>query len=237
MKARPPVFDILFEDNRIVCFNKPPGLPMHPAAEVGPENLVDLGGSFLHDRDRAAHPHAAPPTFNLRPVNRLDRGTSGAVILAKSSSAAGMFGKLVMEEGLGKLYLALVAGKLSGSGEITAPVDGKESLTRYLSLYSGRDSSLVALWPETGRMHQLRRHLSSIGYPIIGDKRYGGPLLPSLPGFALHAFLTEFTRPETLQETLIHAPLPYGFRDELQKLCGTAYTSILQRLAELTPSP
>ncbi len=237
MTSRPPAFDILFEDNRIVCFNKPPGLPMHPAAEVGPENLVELGASFLHDRDRAAHPHASPPTFNLRPVNRLDRGTSGGVILAKSSTAAGIFGKLVMDDGLGKLYLALVAGKLSGSGEITAPVEGKESLTLYLSLYAGRDSSLVALWPKTGRMHQLRQHLSYLGYPIIGDKRYGGPLLPALPGFALHAFRTEFTHPDTFQETVIHAPLPEGFLGQLRKLGGTAYTDMLQRLTALTLSP
>jgi len=236
MTARPPTLDILFEDNRIVCFNKPPGLPMHQAAEVGPENLVELGASFLHDRDRAAHPHAAPPTFHLRPVNRLDRGTSGAVLLAKSSTAAGIFGKLVMDEGLGKLYLALVAGKLSGKGEINLPVEGKESLTRYLSLFAGRDSSLVALWPETGRMHQLRQHLSSLGHPILGDKRYGGPLLPSLPGFALHAFRTEFTHPDTLQETVIHAPLPEGFLEQLRRLCGTAYTEILERLTALTLS-
>ncbi len=235
MKVRPPVFEILFEDNRIVCFNKPPGLPMHPAAEVGPENLVELGASFLHDRDRTAHPHAAPSTFNLRPVNRLDRGTSGGVILAKSSTAAGIFGKLVMDDGLGKLYLALVAGKLSGSGEITVPVEGKESLTRYLSLYPGRNSSLVALWPETGRMHQLRQHLSYLGFPIIGDKRYGGPLLPTLPGFALHAFQTRFTHPDTLQETVIHAPLPAGFLEQLRKLAGTTLTEILQSFTDLSP--
>lgn len=218
----PPALDILYEDRCIVCFNKPPGMPMHHAAEVGPENLVDRGAAFLHARERAAHPHAAEPTFRLRPVNRLDRGTSGAVLLAKSSTAAGIFGKMVMEEGLGKLYLAIVSGRIEGSGEITAPVEEKEALTRYRSIAATQECSLVALWPQTGRMHQLRQHMRSIGHPIIGDRRYGGRPLPTYPGFMLHAFRTKFTHPDSAQDIDIHAPLPTGFMEMLRKITGSA---------------
>lgn len=229
----PPALDILFEDQWIVCFNKPPGMPMHHAAEVGPENLVDLGAAFLHARERAAHPHAAEPTFRLRPVNRLDRGTSGAVLLAKSSTAAGIFGKMVMEDGLGKLYLAIVSGRIKGSGEITSPVEEKEALTRYRSLIATQESSLVALWPQTGRMHQLRQHMRSTGHPIIGDRRYGGRPLPTYPGFMLHAFRTRFIHPETAQDTVIHAPLPQGFLEMLRKKAGPAFPDAVNSLSAL----
>ena len=228
-----PSLDILFEDRWVVCFNKPAGIPMHHAAEVGPENLVDRGAAFLHARERIAHPHAAEPTFRLRPVNRLDRGTSGAVLLAKSSTAAGIFGKMVMEEGLGKLYLAIVSGRLEGSGEITAPVEDKEALTRYGSIVATDESSLVALWPQTGRMHQLRQHMRAIGHPILGDRRYGGLPLPAYPGFMLHAFRTRFTHPETAQDTVIHAPLPPGFLDMLRKMAGPDFAKTLGDLAAL----
>lgn len=228
-----PALDILYEDRWIVCFNKPPGMPMHHAAEVGPDNLADRGASFLHARERAAHPHAAEPTFRLRPINRLDRGTSGAVLLGKSSTAAGMFGKLLMADGLDKLYLAVVAGRLDGSGEITIPVEEKEALTSYRSLVAAQGSSLVALTPLTGRMHQLRQHMRAAGHPIIGDRRYGGPTLSDYPGFMLHAFRTRFTHPETAQDTLIHAPLTPGFLRMIREIAGSDITSILSELTHL----
>jgi 23S rRNA pseudouridine955/2504/2580 synthase len=228
-----PGLDILFEDRWVVCFNKPPQMPMHHAAEVGPENLVDLGAAFLHARERAAHPHAAEPTFKLRPVNRLDRGTSGAVLLAKSSTAAGIFGKMVMENGLDKLYLAIVSGRIEGSGEITAPVEEKEALTRYRLLAAAPECSLVALWPQTGRMHQLRQHMRSIGHPIIGDRRYGGRPLPMYPGFMLHAFRTRFIHPETAQDVVIHAPLPAGFLEMIRKIAGSGFPETIAGLSDL----
>lgn len=229
----PPGLDILFEDHLVVCFNKPPGMPMHHAAEVGPDNMVDRGASFLHARERAAHPHAAEPTFKLRPVNRLDRGTSGAVLMAKSSTSAGIFGRMVMAEGLSKLYLAIVAGRIEGEGEICLPVEDKEALTLYRSLIATGESSLVALWPQTGRMHQLRQHMRATGHPILGDHRYGGPRLSGYPGFMLHSFRTQFIHPETSQDILIHAPLPTGFLDMLHKTSGVQSPFALNFLTPL----
>jgi RluA family pseudouridine synthase len=200
--ASPPPLDILYESDLVIVAGKPPGLPMHHAAEVD-ENLVDTGEAFL---SRKGNP------VRLRPVNRLDRGTSGAVILAKSPTAAAIFGKIVQEGGLDKLYLAVVAGNLhKGEGVIDTPLDGKEALTRYRSLASSSGLSLVALFPETGRMHQLRQHLALLGHPVVGDRRYGGKVMPDLPGHALHSFRTIFPDPETKEKIVILAPLPLAF--------------------------
>jgi 23S rRNA pseudouridine955/2504/2580 synthase len=150
----------------------------------------------------------------LYPVNRLDRGTSGAVILAKSSSSAGIYGRQVKETGLDKLYLALAWGTPDTSGIITEPLDGKESETRYTILLAGDNCSLLAVTPISGRMHQIRRHLLAAGHPVVGDKRYGGGDMPELPGFALHSFRTVLVLADTEQLTVC-APLP----DELLQLC------------------
>lgn len=235
MNARVPSpnIDILFEDSRILCLNKPNGLSMHAAAEAGPETVTDMATAYLHARALVAHPHSSEPTFKLRPVNRLDRGTSGGVILAKSSTAAGIFGKLVMEGGLGKLYLALAAGKITGKGEMATPVEDKEALTRYCSLFTGNDFTLLALWPETGRMHQIRQHLRHIGHPVMNDRRYGGPALSAYQGFTLHAFRTSFIHPDTGCETVIHAPLPAGFLALLRMASRDRYTAILDQLTSL----
>ena len=211
--------DIVFEDQWIIIFNKPGGMPMHRAAEVDDRNLVDVGTALMRVRGEEG---------KLRPVNRLDRGTSGAVILAKSPSAAGMFGRFVKEEGLDKLYLAVVAGEMSGDGSIDAALDGKEALTRYRVLCSGNGLAVVALAPVTGRMHQIRQHLVLIGHPVMGDVRYKGyPLPAGFPGFALHSFRTAFTHPATNRYESVCAPLPAPFL-ELMSTCDREASVALQ---------
>lgn len=232
-KVLAPSIDILYEDSLVLCVNKPNGISMHAAAEAG-ETITDLATTYLHARERAAHPHAAEPTFKLRPINRLDRGTSGGVFLGKSSTAAGIFGKLVMEGGLGKLYLALAAGSINGSGAISEPVEGKEALTRYSTIFSSDSFSLLALRPDTGRMHQIRIHLRHIGHPVMGDKRYGGPSLPAYQGFTLHSFRTSFTHPETGQVSVIHAPLPQGFLSLIRSATREGFADILHQLHALS---
>jgi len=194
-----PELDILFEDSWIICFNKAPGLAVHRTEDPEEENLVDLAESLLKKRDGVGR---------LRPVNRLDKGTSGAIIMAKSAVAAGMFGKMVQEDGLGKLYLAMVEGKLQKQGMIDAPLDGKESQTRYLRLFQGGGVALLAVYPLTGRMHQIRQHFKMIGHPILGDKRYGGRALTGFTGHALHSFTTRLVHPATEEQIDIPAPLP-----------------------------
>lgn len=222
-----PELDILFEDSWIVCINKAPGLAVHRTEDPEEVNLVELGESFLQKRDGAGR---------LRPVNRLDKGTSGAIIMAKSAVAAGMFGKMVHNEGLGKLYLAMVEGKLPKQGVIDAPLDGKESQTRYLRLFHGKGGTLVAVYPLTGRMHQIRQHFKILGHPILGDKRYGGRPLSGFTGHALHSFTTRLIHPATEETIEIPAPLPAPLFRLLCKLTGLNEQSLLKALEEIPAS-
>ena len=199
-----PALDILFEDSLILIANKPAGLPMHRTAECE-DNLVDVGQAYMIQRETPC---------KLYPVNRLDRGTSGAVILAKSSSSAGIYGRQVKETGLDKLYLALAWGTTEESGVINEPLDDKESETRYRTLLTGEGCSLLAVTPISGRMHQIRRHLAAIGHPVVGDKRYSGGDMPELAGFALHSFRTALALAES-GELTVCAPVS----DEILNLC------------------
>lgn len=200
-----PTLDILFENDQIIIVNKPSGLPMHRTAEIE-QNLVEFAQFYMISRNTPC---------KLYPVNRLDRGTSGTVIMAKSSSSAGIYGRQVKECGLDKLYLALVAGQPDDKGMIIEPLDGKESETGFQTLLRGDSAALLLVKPISGRMHQIRRHLSMTGHPVLGDVRYGGGSIPELAGFALHSFRTILVRPEAGPLTTC-APLP----DQLLNLCA-----------------
>ena len=216
LTAERPALDILYEDSHVAVVNKPAGLAMHRTAEKE-TNLVDEGMAYMSRRNT---------TCKLYPVNRLDRGTSGTVILAKSSSSAGIYGRQVKETGLDKLYLALVAGIPDASGIINEPLDDKESETRYEVLAMGSGCSLLAVIPISGRMHQIRRHLEMIGHPVLGDKRYSGQLLPGLTGFALHSFRTVLAMPND-STLVVCAPLP----KELLDLCEQRGVGVEELLA------
>ncbi len=213
-----PTLDILYEDSHIVVVNKPSGLAMHRTAEQE-TNLVEEGMAFMAWRQTPC---------KLYPVNRLDRGTSGTVILAKSSSSAGIYGRQVKETGLDKLYLALVEGRPDDAGVINQPLDDKESETRYQVLMAGTDCTLLAIIPISGRMHQIRRHLEMVGHPVMGDKRYGSQILPELTGFALHSFRTALAMPNN-SSLVVCAPLSEEFLD----LCGRRGIGTEELLAAL----
>jgi 23S rRNA pseudouridine955/2504/2580 synthase len=197
---------------------------MHRTAELE-DDLVEQGTAYMACR-------ATP--CKLYPVNRLDRGTSGTVILAKSSSSAGIYGRQVKETGLDKLYLALVEGSPPSSGVIDLPLDDKESETRYEIMTTGSSCTLLAVIPVSGRMHQIRRHLESIGHPVLGDKRYGSQELPEYTGFALHSFKTVLIRPDSGPLTVC-APLPDGFL-ELCRQSGIDTEELLSAVQRLIPS-
>ncbi|MGD0586287.1 MAG: RluA family pseudouridine synthase, partial [Oryzomonas sp.] len=216
-----PALDLLYEDDQVAIVNKPAGLPMHRTAERE-ENLVDEGMAYMAWRGTPC---------KLYPVNRLDRGTSGVVILAKSSSSAGMYGRQVKETGLDKLYLALVTGIPDESGVIAEPLDDKESETRYTVLLHGAGNALLAVTPISGRMHQIRRHLEMIGHPVLGDKRYGAGELPEYDGFALHSFRTIVVRPEAGPLTVC-APLPDGFWGVTERYLEQTPEAVIARLDE-----
>lgn len=219
-----PPIDLLWQDDRLLAINKPAGLAMHPAAEVD-ENLADIASSWLEKK--ANYPVRAYP------VNRLDRGTSGVVLLATSSSNAGILGRQVKEEGLDKIYLTVVEGILEGDGEINQPLEGKESISRYRCLSVGESSSFLLVEPITGRTHQIRRHLSAIGHPVVGDKRYDAQPLPTLPGIALHSFRTRLQHPTPETQLTLCAPLPTALRELIIERCGIDENTLLTLLPTL----
>lgn len=162
---------IVYEDERIVAVDKPCGRPTIPGRG-------DIAQALNTELERRLG-------IKLYVVHRLDMEASGVVIFAKTADVhrdlcARFEGRTVKKE-----YLALVTGVLSGSGVIDAPLkvfgsgrvavaaDGKPSVTRWTAQSSIRGATLLRVEPETGRKHQIRAHLSSIGHPILGDTRYG----------------------------------------------------------------
>lgn len=217
--------DILFEDDRIIILNKPAGIPVHRSAEHGGENLVEHATLYLQTRDNR--------TIKLYPVNRLDKGTSGAVITAKSSAIAGVFGKLFQEGLVEKRYLAFIAGGMHEEGVIDYPLDGKEAVTAFQTLFQGDKAALLVARPLTGRTHQIRRHFALVNHPLIADKRYGGKSLRGFNSEVLHALKLSFQDPSTGDDRSIFAPPAPGFLQNMATLAGDSYLSLLHALKDI----
>lgn len=173
---------ILYEDENIIALDKPAGMPTHPSHGHFEDTLAN-GLAFLF-RKRGE-------PFVFRAVNRLDRGTSGIVLVAKNSKAAADLSEAMKAGMIKKTYVALVNGNMSGRGVIDRPIRrqaesiitrevcdidlprAKRAVSEYRVISSGGGWSFVELNPVTGRTHQLRVHLSSVGHPIAGDGLYG----------------------------------------------------------------
>jgi len=174
--------------------------------------------------ENALYAHTGcPDDFVYRPVNRLDKGTSGLMIVAKTPHSQHRLQSLLHSASFRRVYLAVVEGRLPAeSGVISAPIgkeqaasirriitdDGKPSVTHYQVLREGALRSLVRLELETGRTHQIRVHMAHMGCPVAGDFLYGTEL-PSLPGrFALHSHELHLVHPLTGEALHIQSPLP-----------------------------
>jgi 23S rRNA pseudouridine1911/1915/1917 synthase len=188
------VLNVIHEDADLLVVNKPAGLVCHPTKDGEMSSLIGRARLYLN---------AQPSTLNSQPhlINRLDRETSGVVLIAKNSPAAGELGKIFESRAVRKEYLAVVHGHVAAEqGTIDAPLgrdeqsvvaikdcvrpDGAPARTDFfveqrfirLSTFNPQPStfSLLRLIPRTGRKHQLRIHLAHLGHPIVGDKLYGG---------------------------------------------------------------
>ena len=215
---------VIHEDAAILALNKPAGLSSQG------------GRGQVHTLDELLWAFAKSNGNRPRLVHRLDRDTSGVILTARTKPAAAFLGKALMaRRGYTKTYLALVGPGAPdpGEGRIETPLrrdevgreaiirpcaadhpDAQEALTLYRTLAQGEGAALVELHPETGRMHQLRVHLASIGRPILGDARYGGGLMiagAAVPRLMLHASALRFPHPDGGSRR-ITAPLPEDFR-------------------------
>lgn len=221
LRKKPFPVELLDETPDLVVVNKPSGVAMHHTGREEP-TVVGLVKDFLARKGILVTP---------RPVNRLDRGTSGVVILAKGGKAAGVHGRIVKEVGLGKRYLALVDGRVTASGEVSVPIDGKEAVTTFSPLVSSESRSLVIVTPHTGRMHQIRIHLALTGHPITGDVRYGGTSIGERGTFFLHSLQTTLLQGDLVQT--FTAPLPHPFVGEIGRSFPGESESIWDRLLQI----
>ncbi|MCH7541819.1 RluA family pseudouridine synthase, partial [Patescibacteria group bacterium] len=215
---------IVFEDRSILVIDKDAGMVVHPTADHPSGTLVN---ALLH------HLKSIPESGEtLRPgiVHRLDKGTSGLLVVAKTQEALDFLKKQFKERRVVKKYLALVRGKIEPPvGTIEKPIarhhknrkkfavsqEGKDSVTVYRVVDVLKELfSLVEVEPKTGRTHQIRVHLSSIGHPIVGDRLYGGK--PAARMF-LHASYLEFTHPQRRKKISFASKLPENLEVILQK--------------------
>ncbi len=190
---------VRFRDARYVVADKPPG-------------LVSVNGTSVESLLRAQL-HASW----LRAVHRLDRDTSGCLLLALDTEALARAQDLFRERRVVKVYHAIVTGRLTGGERtIRVPLDGERAETRLRVLDAGKRASHLAVRIDTGRTHQIRRHLLSLGHPVLGEKCYGqGVALPPawqrVSRHMLHARVLEFPHPFTGQWIRVQAPLPADF--------------------------
>jgi len=195
--------NIIYEDEDLLVVDKPAGLTVHPAPGHPAHTLVNAILSRF--------PHLAALSDSLRPgiVHRLDRDTSGVMVVAKNSLAQAELMEQFKAHSVAKAYLVLVKGKLTPeNGVIEAPMGrdprnrkrmavvagGREARTEYQVIKYIGDYTLLEVKPETGRTHQIRVHLSAIGFPVVGDKMYGVKS-PFLPRQFIHASRLGFSLP------------------------------------------
>lgn len=223
--------DILFEDKDLVVVNKPAGMVVHPGAGHFSGTLVNA--LLHHCNDLSGVGGKERPGI----VHRLDKDTSGVLVAAKNDQAHIFLSNQLKNRTMKREYLALVYGEIKEDrGIIDAPLGrhprdrkkmavtrGKvrKALTRFEVLERFEGYTLLKLRLETGRTHQIRVHLSFIGYPVVGDSQYGRKKHPfHLSGYALHAQTLGFAHPEGGNYMELKAPLPRDFQEVLNFLRG-----------------
>ena len=217
VEPEPLALRVLHEDAQLLVIDKPPGLVMHP----GPGHWTGtLLNGLMHHVDPGDGRRARPGL-----VHRLDKGTSGVLVIAKTDAAHRHLSRQFRAHSVHRVYLALVAGAVRRGGLIDQGLGRDTRDRRRVSVRSaaprravteyrvaerlGPDATLVEARPQTGRMHQIRVHLASIGHPVLGDASYGAaPVDPSLSRPRLHAAVLGFVHPASGEYVEFRAPLP-----------------------------
>ena len=206
--------EVVFEDEHLAVINKPAGIEVSGNKFKTIQNALVFNLKASVADDRLQRPV---------PVHRLDFPTSGLLVCANTHAAAVALGRLFETKKISKTYHAIVNGKPEGSGEINTPLEGKQAITKFKSLKTisslkAGHLSLLELQPATGRTHQLRKHLASIGNPIVGDALYSGDK-PLLKGKGLLLAATKIVFEHPLSGEIIQAgiPIPHKFSSLLER--------------------
>lgn len=229
MKAQDIPIDIIYEDQDILVVNKPKGMVVHPANGNPDGTLVNAIMAKCKDG-------LSGIGGELRPgiVHRLDKDTSGLLIVAKNDQAHIKMSEQIKNREVKKIYIALVKGIVKeNEATIQMPIgrsqqdrkkmavrkDGKEAVTHFKVLKRYLHNTLLELKIDTGRTHQIRVHMAQIGHPVVGDMVYSkGKNEFGVEGQMLHAKRLEFMHPITGKKLILEAPLPKYFEEILQKL-------------------
>ncbi|MCM1564621.1 MAG: RluA family pseudouridine synthase [Dehalobacter sp.] len=215
--------DIVFEDEHILVVNKPPDMLVHPLSY---HVLNTLANGVIYHWQQQGHNN------KFRAVSRLDKDTSGVILIAKSSYICHQLSGQMKNSMCRREYLAVVHNRITmDSGIIDFPIgrpddnslvfgvtpQGKEATTHFTVIQRFAGGSLVKLRLETGRTHQIRVHMKHFGHPLMGDDLYGGSL-DLIQRQALHSWRLEFNHPVTKEHIQLEAPLPADMTSLIQKL-------------------
>ncbi len=207
---------VAYEDEHLLVIDKPPYLAVHPSAGKPEPTLANAVVGYFQRK-------GTPLSF--RPINRLDRNTSGLLVAAKSPHLA-----YALAQKPQKVYFAILLGALTGEGVIDQPIrvkegccitrevgeGGKDSLTRWKALATDGEITLARVVIETGRTHQIRVHMAWLGYPLAGDTMYGTDETV-LPRHGLHCARTQLVHPVTGETLYLKSPIPPDMRTLLEE--------------------
>ena len=229
IEAQDIPLDILYQDADVVVVNKPCGMVVHPAA--GNEDRTLVNALLYHVKDLSGIGGEMRPGI----VHRLDKDTSGLILIAKNDRAHAALSEQFKARSMEKHYRAVICGHFAQDhGLIDAPIDrhptdrkrmavvpgGRPSQTEWSLLESLNGASLLDVHLLTGRTHQIRVHMLSVGHPLLGDRIYAPNLkMPvRIPRLMLHAYSLAFTHPSTGERMNLQAPLPDTFEQTIAKL-------------------
>ena len=215
LKAQDIPLEVLYEDNDILVVNKPKGMVVHPANGNPDGTLVNAVMALCKDSLSGIGGEMRPGI-----VHRLDKDTSGAIIIAKNDKSHIKLSDMLKNHEIEKTYVALVRGIVKENEATINNRDGKNAVThiKVLERFYSHNVTLLEIKIETGRTHQIRVHLSKIGYPIIGDEVYSnGKNEWGVHGQCLHAKSLKFKHPITDKEMYVEAEIPEYFQQIIDK--------------------